>query len=87
MKASFPIRRRSDLTGDINEMMFPNKFAKRVAAWMKSVNPPRIQVAFPDMDEDLREFLLTGTTQEEWDAVMGGCNDEDQEELATTKGD
>lgn len=29
-----------------------------------------IQQAFPDLTKDQREFILTGTTQEEWDEMF-----------------
>ena len=30
-----------------------------------------IQVAFPDLTADRREFILTGITKEEWDVLFG----------------
>ena len=30
-----------------------------------------IQVAFPDLTADQREFILTGITKEEWDVLFG----------------
>jgi hypothetical protein len=37
--------------------------------WFKSLK--LIQHVFPDLSEDHREFLISGTTPAEWDAYMG----------------
>jgi hypothetical protein len=34
-------------------------------------NGELIQNAFPNLNNDEREFLLTGMTPEEWDAALG----------------
>lgn len=31
-----------------------------------------IQDIFPELDDNQREFILTGVTAEEWDSMMGG---------------
>ena len=44
----------------------------RVKKWdLLGTAAPLVQVAFPDLDDDDREFLLNGTTPEEWDELMG----------------
>lgn len=35
------------------------------------MNGTLIQEAFPNLNEDDREFILTGTTAEEWDQMFG----------------
>lgn len=42
-----------------------------------------IQDAFPNLTADQREFILTGITQEEWDATMR--DDEDEEDDSDEK--
>lgn len=34
-------------------------------------DPRPIQKIFPNLSADEREFILTGTTQEEWDKMFG----------------
>ena len=34
-------------------------------------NGMHVQNAFPDLDVDQREFIITGITAEEWDATFG----------------
>ena len=38
-----------------------------------------IQEAFPNLSPALREFIMTGCTDEEWQKIFGG-NDEEEEE-------
>lgn len=60
----------SPITGTVNQMdieVDPDRYAK----WVAMENPPFIQHAFPELGADEREFLLTGTTPEEWDAAFG----------------
>ena len=40
----------------------------RLAMWRKGMN---IQDAFPMLNADEREFLMTGITPEEWDDLFG----------------
>ena len=42
---------------------------EQVAAWQNGV---LIQNAFPNLSPDEREFLKTGITAEEWEAMFGG---------------
>ncbi len=39
-----------------------------------------IQKAFPNLSIEEREFILTGTTAEEWDALLVDDFDEDSED-------
>ena len=43
-------------------------------------NRPSVQVMFPDLSADQREFLLTGMSPEEWDEMVGTENPDDEEE-------
>lgn len=43
---------------------------------MRWANGELIQNAFPHLDADQREFLLTGATKEEWDAAFADEDDE-----------
>lgn len=57
--------RVSQLTGNVNEMVLPVS-KHRIEAWRKDEDSRAVQVAFPELNADQREFLLTGTTPEEW---------------------
>lgn len=61
------IRRKSDLTGIENKMDI-DVTEEAIAAW-KSTGM-LIQDAFPHLNADEREFLLSGATPEEWDAAF-----------------
>lgn len=45
---------------------------EQIEAWRSGV---LIQVAMPDLTADEREFIMTGTTDKEWDDVMGETED------------
>jgi hypothetical protein len=38
-----------------------------------------IQQIFPNLTSAEREFIKTGYTQEDWDAIFGGLDDEQQD--------
>ncbi len=59
---------RSQLTGAINTMDLPVTEAQ-ITQWQQSGQV--IQRALPMLNPAQREFLLTGATPEEWDAMMG----------------
>ena len=64
------IRKHSILTGELNEMDIPVTIEKFLA-WGRA-RSLRIQQAFPGLDAGQREFLISGTTPEEWTAAFGG---------------
>ena len=64
------IRKHSILTGDLNEMDIPVTI-EQFLDWGRT-RSIRIQKAFPDLDAGQREFLISGTTPEEWTAAFGG---------------
>jgi hypothetical protein len=51
------------------------RMADGVDMW-RAGNP--VQKAFPFLDADQREFLLTGMTAEEWDDMAGVEDDDDE---------
>jgi len=62
------ITKVSGLTGKTNQMEIPvTQF--EIDSWMYS----RIltQDAFPKLNADQREFLMTGSTSEEWNLLFG----------------
>lgn len=77
---SFKLTKQSMLTGKIHEMVLPVD-GDKLLAWMRKPKGQRqlIQDEFPELDADQREFIMTGATKEEWDAIFG---DEDGEEAA-----
>lgn len=72
------ITKKSMFTGKTHTMDLPvtkAQFAKWQAGAM-------VQEAFPNLSVSQREFLLTGTTQGEWDELYGPGH-EDSEERGT----
>ena len=64
------IRKRSMLTDKNNTMDLPITPAQ-LLAWNQG-HCIRTQQVFPDLDAGQREFLISGTTPEEWTAAFGG---------------
>ena len=64
------IRKRSTLTGKLHTMEIPVT-TEQLLAWNRT-GTMRIQQVFPDLDAGQREFLISGTTPEEWTAAFGG---------------
>lgn len=62
-------RKRSDLSGHMNEMEIPVTLAE-VEAW--KAGGELIQHVFPHLSAGEREFLVSGVTPAEWDAMIGG---------------
>ena len=58
---------RSKLTGRVNQMELPVT-PEQFREWQTSRT--LIQNAFPQLTPDQREFLLTGSTQQEWDDLF-----------------
>ena len=44
--------------------------ANRIKDWKEQHSRPFIQNAFPDLNADEREFLLTGINPKEWNNLM-----------------
>lgn len=72
IKAETVITRRSDLTGVTRSMTMPIPVEKW-ERWLRMVpsERPLIQDYFPELNEDQREFILTGITPEEWNDAFG----------------
>ena len=66
------ITRRSPLSGKVNTQDIPVT-ETQLADWRAGV---LIQDAMPNIAADDREFIKTGITAEEWNAVFGENNDE-----------
>jgi len=65
------VRRRSPLTGEINELDLPIT-NEQIARWTGGA---MIQNAFPELTADQREFLKTGTYPGEWDVYFAKVKD------------
>lgn len=61
------IERTSMISGETNSMELPITSAQ-LDRW---TGGELIQDVFPDLSEDQREFLMTGTTPEEWTQTFG----------------
>lgn len=65
------IKMTSKLTGQLNVMDIPlteTEFEAAMATWKRG---SLVQEAFPTLTKDEREFLMTGSTPEEWNEVFG----------------
>jgi len=65
------ITRRSPFTGKVHQMEIPLsvlEFSKREILWQTGM---LIQDAFPMLSAGEREFIKTGITPQEWDAMFG----------------
>ena len=66
------VRQKSVLSGQLNEMdldLDPNALEWWLAA--PRAERPFLRDAFPNLSDDEREFLLTGSTPEEWERHFG----------------
>lgn len=66
--------RPSGLTRKLNTMDLPIE-ESRLNEWLalRETDPagaPLIQDAFPDLNDEQREFILTGVTPEEWETAF-----------------
>jgi len=66
------ITRTSPLTGEIATKDI-NVTPAQIAAWEGGA---LAQSAFPNADTDEREFIMTGYTDYDWNAMFGGIDDE-----------
>lgn len=67
------IKKRSTLTGKLNEMEL-DVTQQQLDAFYGGM---LVQQAFPNLNADEREFILSGCTVEEWNLYMGEDVDED----------
>jgi hypothetical protein len=72
------ITRQSVLTDKWNTLDLPVT-AERVNHWLTSGE--LIQIVFPELTADQRQFLMSGVTQEEWDKAFGDQNKIDSRDL------
>ena len=75
MADTFDVVRESTATpGRVNTMAFPIELRDRLTAWVNHTprhTRPYTQDAFPELTPDQQEFLISGTTPEEWDELFG----------------
>jgi len=67
--------KKSPFSSKDNTMIFEvtlEKFEKSLYQWK---NGSMIQNAFPYLDADEREFLLTGSTSDDWQKIFGAEED------------
>lgn len=63
----------SALTGKENQMLLPVTEAQ-IKRWQDG---DLVQDVFPFLNDDQREFLMTGITPDEWEAALGADDDDD----------
>lgn len=61
------ITRKSMFTGKVHTLDVPCT-EEQLRAWQNGVH---IQNAMPNVSPEMREFLMTGTTPEEWNRIFG----------------
>ena len=69
--------RQSPFTGKTNSMVLDVTQAQ--IDELDSPNRRMIQHIFPNLTPAEREFIITGYTQEDWDAIFGNLDDEQQD--------
>ena len=67
------VQKKSMVSGRVNSMLLPTTQGK-IEYWIESGK--LIQDVMPDLNDNQREFLMSGITPREWDAM---CGDEDEE--------
>jgi hypothetical protein len=65
------LKQRCRLNGQVYEMDLPITEHDFAVGMAKYRNGELIQRAFPTLNADCREFILTGTPPEVWDKLMG----------------
>lgn len=72
-KGVFYLTRNSGMTGKVSEMPLPQGVYDDLVKWHATPvgERPSIQEAFPTLMRDEREFILTGTTPQEWRDAFG----------------
>ena len=71
----------SPLTGKTNTMELPIT-EERLNNWKRDRKTNRtllIQDAFPDLNHEQREFIMTGYTPEDWDEIFGELEEDEFE--------
>lgn len=63
------ITRKSMFSGKEHTLEVPCT-EEQLKAWQNGVH---IQNAMPNVPADLREFIITGATPEEWNEIFGGA--------------
>ena len=67
------IKKISSISGKMNSMDIPIT-KEQYKDWQSGRTP--VQVFFPQLSIDEREFLISGITPEEWDEEIGGEPDD-----------
>lgn len=65
------VRARSAVTGYIQEMTMPIDFYQFQSCYEAWEAGAYIQSAFEELDDNQREFLLTGMTPADWESIFG----------------
>ena len=69
-------KNQSQLTGVVHEMRFEIELEDFKTRYMLWKNGMLIQEAFPMLNSDEREFIMTGITPEEWNNAFGTCDEQ-----------
>tara|TARA_R100001460_G_scaffold44205_5_gene80866 strand:+ start:177 stop:416 length:240 start_codon:yes stop_codon:yes gene_type:complete len=67
------VHKKSMVSGRVNSMLLPLRQGQ-IEYWLESGK--LIQDVMPDLDDNQREFLMSGITPEEWNNMFGEEDDE-----------
>ncbi len=70
------VKRKSLYSLKLNEMELPLTQEEYVAGELRRSKGVLIQNVYPQLDNEQREFLISGTTPEEWREMFGTPEDE-----------
>lgn len=66
------VNRRSMATGNMNTMELPLTEQDLMGGEYERAYGKLIQDVYPQLNPDQREFLISGSTPEEWEEMFGG---------------
>lgn len=69
---AFTYMRQSAITGDMNQMTFDMEWREFYISYRRWQQGALIQDAFPRLNDDEREFILSGMTPDEWEMLTNG---------------
>lgn len=74
---SFLLSRISDFSGNYNEMEIPmsiEAYSMAMHAWKRGA---LVQDAFASLSPEIREFIMSGITPQEWEEMFGASEEEE----------
>ena len=66
------LTKKSSISGNLNTIIIDMEysvFLEKYRIWTSEIH--LIQDVFPELNDDEKEFIISGTTKEEWDDLFG----------------